>query len=379
MPKAKRTSSNKVRAVIIGVGGFGATFLRALAECPNIDLAGLSDKDGALAAKTADETGVKAYSDNRSLLAEAQPQAAFLCIPPMAGPELVNACADRGIHVWKEMPLARTLAEAANLVRRMDKAGLKFAVGTQRRFDLGYQRARELCRQLGQVFLARSHYLFNWGPNLGWRGDKSSAGGGALLQLGYHPIDLLVGMLGLPEEVYGSIAGGKRPVAQPDARGKLQPPYDTEDTASGLLRYADGCVATIVASRCSGPVSEELALHGRHGSVVASAESCLLRDPDGRILDQAQEQVSPVEVHARQVGDFAQAVLEGRKWYDCSAWENLLTMAVIEAMYLSERTNQPENPLRLLRTLDLTVGQCLSCRRPAEDLPAVGQPADQES
>lgn len=369
MSESSQTSPDKVRAVIIGVGGFGAIILRALLACPKIDLVGLSDRDGALAGKAAAETGIKAYSDNRSLLAEAQPQAAFLCVPPMAGPELLNTCADRGIHVWKEMPLARTLAEGANLVRRMDKAGLKFAVGTQRRFTAGYQRAYELRAQLGQVFLARAHYLFNWGPNLGWRGDKSSAGGGALLDLAYHPIDLLIRMLGLPEEVYGSVAGGKNPVAQPGARGKLQPPYDTEDSASGLLRYPDGCVATVVASRCSGPVSEELALHGQHGSVIATAESCVLRDPDGRILEQAQEQVSPIEIHARQVGDFAQAILDASKWYDCSAWENLLTLAVIEALYLSERTNHPENPLRLLRTLDLTVQQCLSCRRQIKDAP----------
>ena len=357
---------NTLRAVLVGAGGFGATILRALRRSPQVQLVGLADKDAAVAARAAGEAGVTAYADNRRLLAEAQPDIAFLCVPPMAAPDLVAACADRGIHVWKEMPLARNLPEAAAMVRRMAAAKRKFAVGTQRRFAAPYRKARELCPQLGPVFLARSHYLFNWGPNLGWRGDKESAGGGALWELGYPPIDLLVWLLGLPEEAFGSVAGGKRPVAVPDSRGKLQPPYDTDDTAAALLRYGDQCVASVVTTRCSGPVSEQLSLHGQKGSLTATAESCVLRDPDGQVLDEAAEHVAPEEVHARQLGAFAQAVLDDSPHYECSAWENLLTLAVIEAIYLSDRTTQPENPLRLLRNLDLTVAECLSCRRPEE-------------
>lgn len=371
--------SKALPAAIIGVGGFGGVILRALQKCPEVELVGLADRDAALAAKTAAATGLRAYSDNRSLLAEARPAAVFLCVPPMAAPDLVALCAERGIHVWKEMPLARNLTEGAAMVRRMEKAGLKLAVGTQRRFAAGYRRAWQLRRRVGQVFLARAHYLFNWGPDLLWRGDKASAGGGALLELGYHPIDLLVWLMGLPDEVYGSIAGGKIPSAMPGAKGKLQPPYDTDDTAAALLRYSQQCVATVVTTRCSGPVSEELSLHGQKGSLVASGEECLLRNPDGNILDQASEQVSPLEIHTRQLGAFAKAVGQNSKWCECSGLENLLNLVVIDAIYLSERTNQPEQPLRLLKTLDLTVDQCLACRPPEQpDAPADAEPPPED-
>jgi predicted dehydrogenase len=263
--------------------------------------------------------------------------------------------------VWKELPLARSLEEGLGLVQRMDRAKLKLAVGTQRRFAAGYRRARALRAKVGEVFLARAHYLFNWGADLAWRGDRASAGGGALLELGYHPIDLLVWMLGLPEEVYGTSArvSGRQRRGE---RGKLQPAYDTDDTSAAILRYVSGPVATVVTTRRSGPVSEELCLHGRGGSLVASAEMCVLRGPEGEVLDSLSAPAPPLEVFRLQAEAFATAVRDGAAKYECSGRENLLNLAAIEAIYLSNRTSQPEQPARLLHNHGLRPEQCLNLR-----------------
>jgi predicted dehydrogenase len=343
---------------VIGVGGFGQQTLQALRQVATVRIVGVSDRDATVAAKAGQEAGVPYYSDNRSLLAEARPQAVFLAVPPAAAAELLVACAERGIHVWKELPLARNLAEGVAMVQRMDAAGLRLAVGTQRRFTPGYQRARDLCSAVEPVFLARAHYLFNWGPNLSWRADKASAGGGALLELGYHPIDLLVWLLGLPEEVYGASAGGGRGGLRIEGE-KLCPVYDTDDTAAAIFRYARGSMATVVTTRASGPVSESLCLHGRGGSLIATAESCLLRDPDGKVLDHLEQAAPPTEVFRRQAEAFVRAVTTKSRFYECSGRENLLNLSVIESIYLSDRTSQPEHPLRLLKTHGLSVEECL--------------------
>lgn len=350
---------------VIGAGGFGAFTLAALKQSSAVRLVGVSDRDGLAAQRAGEIAGVPSYTDNRSLLAETKPAIVYLCVPPMAAGELLAACADRGIAVWKEMPLARNLDEAVAFVQRMEKAGLKFAVGTQRRFAVGYRNAWRWLGRLEQIFLTRAHYLFNWGPNLGWRGDRAAAGGGALLELGYHAIDLVLWMMGMPEEVYAVSAGGHRPERQ-TPKGKPLPPYDTDDTAVGVLRYGPDATAVVAATRASGPVSESICLHGRSGSIIASAESCLLRDPDGNTLDHVTDDAAPVEAFVRQVEAFARAVAEDAKTYECSARENLLTQAVIEAMYLSDRTGQPEVPARLLRTHKLKVADCLALRPSAE-------------
>lgn len=364
--------SDPLPVAVIGVGGFGRWTLNALRETPAANVVGLSDVDHRVADRAGRETGILAYSDNRSLLAETRPQAVFLATPPTAAPEILSACAERGIHVWKELPLARNLDEGVAMVRLMDQAKLKLAVGTQRRFSATYRRAWELRHSLGATFLARAHYLFNWGPDLRWRGDRASAGGGAMLELGYHTVDLLGWMLGLPEDVYGTTAGGNRPDEQ-GPEGEQLPLYDTDDTAACVLRYAGGAVATVVATRSSGPVSEALCLHGRRGSIEANYERCLLRDPDGNILDRTDEETAPLAVFRRQVEAFIAAVRDETPRYQASARENLLNLAVVEAVYLSGRTGQPEQPARLLHNHGLKEDDCLKPRpieEPAEDVPA---------
>ena len=364
---------------VIGVGGFGAFTLQAVQKSPVVRLVGVSDRDRAAAEKAGKAAGVPAFTDNRSLLAQTHPKAVYAAVPPAEAPAVVELCARRAVHVWKELPLARSLQEGVGLVQLMERAGLKLAVGTQKRFAPGYRRARALCQRLGEVFLARAHYLFNWGTDLSWRGDLASAGGGALLELGYHPIDLLLWLLGLPDEVYGTSASfGRRqrrgPKEGPQTRsiafggpGKLLPAYDTDDTAAAILRYAaspsaarlGGPVATVVTTRRSGPISEELSLHGRGGSLTACGETCLLRGPEGEVLDSFSAPAPPLEVFRLQAEAFARAVLSGAEKYECSGRENLLTLATIDAIYLSDRTNQPEHPATLLANHGLRPELCL--------------------
>ena len=358
-----------LQVAVIGLGGFGRQGLEAMACSESVQLVGVADRDQSAAEQAASGAGgAPAYSDYRSCLAETRPAAICLDVSPKAAADLIPACARRGIHVWKSVPLARNLEEAVSMVKTMSEASLELTVGTRRRFDECYCRAWKMQRRIGEAFLARAHYLFNWGPALGWRGDKESAGGGALLELGYHPVDLLVWMLGLPEEVYGLAAG----VSTPPNDNQPQAVYDTDDTAAAVLRFKTGCMASVITTRRSGPVSEALCLHGRGGSMEVSAGNCLVRDPDGNVIDRTESSSPPLDASVRQLEAFVEAIDGKARRYPCSGWENLLTMAVIEAIYLSDRTGQPESPGRLLDTHNLKLEDCMQCTPPdtdIEDLP----------
>ncbi len=353
------TESGCLRAAVIGLGPIGSQVLPCLLERDDVEVVGVSDRRIARAEELGRAHSVPHFGDNRSLLAEARPEVVFASIPPMQAGDLVSACAQRGVHLWKDMPLGRNLDEATAMVRRMEQAKLKFAVGTQWRYEGGYARLIELRDQVGRIFLGRAHYLFNWGPNLDWRTDKASAGGGALLELAYHPIDLLIRLMGLPEEVFGANVGGFRP-DWTDQEAAPAPPYDTDDTAASILRYKVGAMASVVCTRASGPVSQELCLHGEAGSLAGDTESCLLRGPDGNILESfTVERRTPQAAYREMVGQFCQAVARDARIYPCSARENLLNHAVIDALYLSNRTAHPERPADLLANCKLDEAACL--------------------
>ena len=351
------------RAALVGTGGFGANTLRALRDCPRVELAGVADVNATSASQAAAEAGCPAYTDNRRLLAETRPQGVFLAVPPVPAGELVRLAAQRRVHVWRETPVAPNLPEAVGLCRAAEAAALKFAVGTQRRFMESYRRAKDLLGDLGQVYFVEAHYRFNWGPILGWPGDKA-AGGGVLLSLGYPMFDLVLWLLGLPETVYCTAATGHLRPGRGTAKAAASPPreqpvYETEDTAVTVFRYPDKATATLTVSRCFNPVSEGLAVYAEAGSLVAGPNRCVIRDRDGAVTDNFQQDEPPAAVFLRQVSAFVRAAGENAPRYECSGRENLLTMAAIDAARLSDQTHQPESPQGLLAGHDLTPADCL--------------------
>ena len=355
--------AERFRVALIGAGGFGRNMLRALCDCPLVELVGVSDLDASAASSASAEAGCPVYIDHRRLLVETRPAGAFLTVPPAPSAELVRLASHCGSHVWKESPLARNLHEAVSLCRLTESAGRRFVIGTQRRFMGGYRRGKELLGRLGKVYLVQAHYLFNLGAVLGWRGDKA-AGGGALINLGYHVFDLVVWLMGLPETVY-AVAGTRQPLGGSQGRpagspaGVDQPVYDTEDTVSVAFRYTDKAAAVITVSRCFDPVSEGLLVYGEGGSLSVGPDRCLLRDRDGAAIETFQADERPAAVFAREVEAFVRASAGSVSGYPCSGWENLLTMAAIEAAYLSDRTHQPESPAALLAGHEVAARDCL--------------------
>lgn len=339
-----------LRIAFVGTGEFGLGLLAALKRTPRVQLVGLADQNGSAAAGAGKLCGCEVYQDNRQLLSQSRCQAVVMAIPPASSAHVAAMAFERGCHVWAAMPIAPGLAQAVALCRQADQAGVKLVVGAYRRFMPGYARAKEMLSRLGEVYHLEMQYLFNRGGSLGWRGDRS-AGGGAMMELGSHALDLAIWMLGLPVSVYCATGTDQRP-----SRTR-QGLYDSDDTACLVLRYGQGASASLTVSRSLAPFREELTIHGEEGSLQAQPHQCTLRDRQGAVLENFRQEQSPTEALAGQFEAFA-ADLAGKARCRCWAWENLLTTACVEAGYLSDRTNQPENPQALLAGYNIALGDC---------------------
>ncbi|MFW6146051.1 MAG: Gfo/Idh/MocA family protein [Planctomycetota bacterium] len=353
-----------LKIAIAGAGHLGGNCLDALRRVAGVGVVGVGDVNADTAGDAAATADAPAFTDIRQMLQRIRPEVLLITTPPPAAAELIPLAAQVGSHVIKAAPLARTLDEAVGMVERVEAAGRRFVVLAPRRWYATYRGLLQRRLAVGPVFLARAERLLNWGGRLGWRADRASAGGGVLLEAGYEMIDLIVAAMGLPEEVY-AVTGRRGRPHMVEREGEVEPQgiYDTDDTAVVTLRYAGGAAAVVTVSWVTSPAAEHLALHGQLGSGIATAVECKFRDTDGTVTDRLTGDDRPVDAIAAQLADLAGRFAADADPRESTAREHLLTMAVVEAAYLSDRTGQVENPGALLKARDVRPAAC----RPAVD------------
>jgi myo-inositol 2-dehydrogenase / D-chiro-inositol 1-dehydrogenase len=197
------------RVGVVGLGGIGVRHARLLRELAEAELVGVAELDGSRRESIAAELGAAPYADWRHLLESERLDALFVATPPATHADPTVAALDAGLHVFVEKPLARTAADAAAIVAAAERSGCVCAVGYQWRAIDFLPTVREL--------LAEQEPALVVGASLGptrarpWFLDHQ-AGGGILLELATHDIDLHRAVAG--EIVAVQAAASAVPLAQ---------------------------------------------------------------------------------------------------------------------------------------------------------------------
>ncbi|MBS3763976.1 MAG: Gfo/Idh/MocA family oxidoreductase, partial [Planctomycetes bacterium] len=285
------------------------------------------------------------YDSADKLLARDDIDGVVLAVPNQLHAPLTVQALRQGKHVLVEKPMSRNVAEAEQMIEARDESGRVLMVGMNQRFNPAHQLIKNAMDEgaIGNFQYGRTSWTQDapheglWGRG-DWFLSDSLAGGGPMIDLGIHRLDLALYFLGFPEikSVLGLCNSG---IGREEAkkRGKK---YDIEDSAFGLIRFENGSCLEVEASYFLNTDSpgQDTVLYGVDGMVRTSAEFPLqTRGPEGlrplSVEAEANHATSCVEHFVR--------VLQGKDELIPTPEQGLEGMRIIESIYQSARTGEP--------------------------------------
>ena len=257
MARKKASQKKKLRIAFIGAGGIAGTHMRYLSEMDDVELVAMADISKQSMARWTDEFGISAaYTDYKKMLREVKPEAVSVCTPNGMHAPASIAASDAGVHVLVEKPMAMSAAEGRAMINAAKKKRRKLVIGFQYRYDPKTKYIKDAIDsgQMGKVVYARVQALRRRGiPNWGVFGRKDLQGGGPLIDIGVHAMEMTHYVMGSPKPVAASgntftyIGDRKSDVAcsWPNWDHKS---YTVEDLAIGQIRFDNGAILSIEAS-----------------------------------------------------------------------------------------------------------------------------------
>lgn len=249
-PHLKSPSSSRVTVAVIGLG-MGATHAEAYQQVPEAQLVAVSDLDPQRLARWAPTVGAdQCYEDYRRMLRTVNPDLVSVAVPNHLHAQVTIDCLRAGAHVLCEKPMATNLAQATAMRDEAQKAGRKLGINFSYRFTPAARALKDLAEDgfLGRPYHASTRWTRRDGfPGFGsWFSRKSLSGGGPLIDLGVHRIDLAMWLMGSPNPI--SVSGSTHcclGAARAQAEGKT---CDVEDFATGFIRFDNGASLLVEAS-----------------------------------------------------------------------------------------------------------------------------------
>lgn len=228
----------KVKWGIIGCGGIAdRRMIPGMLESDSLEIVAVMDTNFDAANRVKEKCGAKyAFSTIEELLEIAEIEAVYIATPVFCHLEQVKKAAEAKKHILLEKPLGLNSAEAEEIKNICEKEGVLLGVGFMMRYASYHQKLKELIENgvLGEVVSARAQFTC-WYPEMEncWRQNKELSGGGALMDLGIHQIDIIHYVTGLKAKEVCAFCGNQ--IFK----------YGVEDAGSILMRLSNGAMCYI--------------------------------------------------------------------------------------------------------------------------------------
>lgn len=343
---------------IIGAGGIAQfAHFPGYASLPGeCEVVSVCDVDPEAARAAANKFGVaRTFSDYREMLRDPEIDAVSVATPNAFHLQPTIDSLKAGKHVLCEKPLGMNGDECRQMCRAAKESGKILQVALQFRFS-GFARfMREYidAGHMGDIYFARAQATRRRGvPGWGSFIDKEKQGGGPLIDLGVHILDLTLFLMGYPKPVSASGKTWNKLGVNPDLYNALggydRSRFTVEDFAVGMIRFDDGSVISLESSFMGNledrPMQTQL-LGTKAGAVVSVAGDEPIRifaEQDRQVFDMIPKNIPKVESpHIAEVQAFVRAIQAGAP-SPVPPEQGLILNAIFDAIYKSSETGRDE-------------------------------------
>ncbi|OUL08185.1 oxidoreductase [Sedimentibacter sp. SX930] len=359
---------NKLKFGIIGCGGIAnGKHFPALAKLSDkVEIVAFCDTVIERAEKAAKEYGTAdalVTEDYKALLAREDIDVIHVLTPNISHSYITVDALEAGKHVMCEKPMAINYAEAKEMLDAAQRTGKKLTIGYQNRFRADSLATYDACSkgELGDIYFAKAHAIRRKGvPTWGVFPDKSKQGGGPLIDIGTHALDLTLWYMNnyKPKSVLGSTYQKLKDNPMANMFGPWNPDtFETEDSAFGLIKMENGATIFLEAAwalNMINPKEAQVTLCGTEGGAEMFGKAFI--DQGYVVFNKAAhnqlEQTQPSD--AGGVFGFEGATLEQRdaeakQWVDAilndtdpmvKPEQAIVVTQILEAIYKSAETGQ---------------------------------------
>ena len=344
----------KLKVGVIGTGSISLEHLTAYKKHPGVEIHALCDVDETLLKKRGGEYSVtRLYTNVEDMLRLPDLQAVSVCAWNAVHAPITIAALKAGKHVLCEKPMATNSKDAEAMQKAAKESGKLLMIGFVRRFGNDCAILRDFINQgsFGDIYYAKATYLRRKGNPGGWFGDKSRSGGGPLIDLGVHVIDLTRYLMGNPKpvSVYGAtfqkLFDRKNAKSDPGYRAAGATDHDicdVEDLASAMIRYDNGAVVTVEASfslNIAKPVGR-IELFGTKAGAKLEPELEIYTEMNGYLADVTlpmRTSLSFDGLFQNEIAHFVDCVTAGVPCLS-PAEDGVTLMRILDAIYESAAT-----------------------------------------
>ncbi len=292
------------------------------------------------------------FTDYRKMLEMDEIAAVDVCTPNYLHKQPVVDALAAGKHVLCEKPLAVNAQEGAEMVAAGRAAGKQLGVALNVRFGAGAQAVKRFIDdgRLGEIYYARAHALRRRGiPGWGLFTQKDKQGGGPLIDIGVHILDLTLWLMGHPEPVsvtgqtyakFGTREGVLGLMGQWDPKT-----FTVEDFAAGFIRFKGGAALSLESSFAANIAENQFhtTLLGMEGGAQLypsdDSKTRLFREESGTLTDTTPVFLPRVGTHEAELRAFVQALADDAP-VPVPGEQGLLVTRLLDALYESAETGR---------------------------------------